>query len=172
MSPSHQFDPDLYGDPPRKKVGGCSPITLLLAIFLATFLFVQMRGCEEQQRREKEAENERSTEIEAARDASRSNARLDENRRRADQGDWSIEEVDTKEKDRTRPLLNEVFPDDREGTTASRENPRGDGSSNVDRTDRGDWSIEEVDSRKRPAAKPSDPKSTEKGDWKIEEVGE
>lgn len=164
MRRSNQFDPDAYGDPPRRRAGGCSPLTMFLIFGLLVFVMMQFRNSAN--RRQTEPRPLPSNGESNIPDGQSGNARIDENLPRADKHDWSIEEVDTaKSKTPSDGLLNEKLPN--AGDPAD---TRNDPSPTVnERTDRGDWSIEEVDS-KRPD--PAKPKSTKKGDWEIEEVAE
>lgn len=174
MRRSNQFDPDLYGDPPRKKIGGCSPFMLMLMLGLCVFFFVQTQGALNARKR---PPANRPKRVEKS-PTDRPRAIPSQGSRRADDGDWSIEEVDTTDGShqaesavRSDGLLNENLPEagDRRADPQNTEAQRGGETSNAQRTDRGDWSIEEVESGK---PSPSKPKSTEKGDWSIEEVAE
>jgi len=172
MRHSNQFDPDLYGDPPPRKAG-CSPLMMLLMIGFCFFVYVQLRGAANAPRQrpvDQTGQVQRRPEDRRIRiDPSQSN-------RRADSRDWSIEEVEStnraaelpKSAVRSDGLLNEDLPDPRDprNTAAPRDSPTT-RSTESRRTDRGDWSIEEVESEK---PSPSKPKSTKKGDWSIEEV--
>lgn len=164
MNRSNQFDLDAYGDPPRRK-SGCSPFTLLLMVGLAAFIYVQFSGGANR-RREDPAADDRPAANDRATPSGRGNVRIEKRLPRSD-GDWSIEEVKTAERNTdSSGLLNENLPNASDPADTS--NDPGQRAA-ADRTDRGDWSIEEVDS-KRPD--PAKPKSTKKGDWELEEVAE
>lgn len=164
MNRSNQLDLDAYGDPPRRRAG-CSPFTLLLMVGLAAFVYFQFSG-RANRRRDPPAEGNRPASDQET-PGNRGNARIGENLPRADKDDWSIEEVETTDRNTASSgLLNENLPN--AGGAADTSNDAGQRAAS-DRTDRGDWSIEEVDS-KRPD--PAKPKSTKKGDWELEEVAE
>lgn len=164
MNRSNQFDVEAYGEPRRKT--GCSPFMLLMMFGLIAFVFFQFRGANER-RRQQQPDSHRPAGADRQMPGNRGDARLDESLPRADQDDWSIEEVETSQRTKaSNGLLNENLPE--AGDPADTSSDPGQRAS-AGRTDRGDWSIEEVDS-KRPD--PAKPKSTKKGDWEIEEVAE
>lgn len=177
MRRSNQFDPDAYGDPPRTKVGGCSPFMLMLMLGLGFFFYLQLQGKSNERRNPARGT---PSEVQRLPENGRAKSDIPQGRRRADSNDWSIEEVDTadganagKTAVRSDGLLNENLPDAGEERVnpQDRKAPRGQAaeSSEPQRTDRGDWTIEEVESEQ---PSPSKPKSTKKGDWEIEEVAE
>ena len=174
MRPSHQFDPDAYGDPPSKKIGGCSPIMLMLVLGLCLFGYLQMHSAANARRQRQLHPADAPSQALEPFPGEESRAMPRQDRPRSDEGDWSIEEVETtnavrpnESAVRSDGLLNENLPDARDKRVNPQNTDASPGNPTSKSTERGDWAIEEVESK---PPTPDKPKSTKKGDWEIEEV--
>jgi len=138
-----------YPQKPRRKKGGISGIVMLLFIGLGLFVFMNTRGAGS------DANSEGSVDQEQRSAGNRSQGKLDPHINR------ELQEIDA-----DRRIREHVLGDPKSqsaGTSSGKAMPSGRGSDN------GDWSIEDVDGKKKSAA--STPKKTQGQDgWSIEEV--